>query len=54
MATPKYNVNVPQDLGAMLAQMGGMATGRQTSNLLPPGEKNMFLNKNPNQPVQQQ
>lgn len=49
MATPKYNVEVPQDLGAILAQMGGMATGRQVSNLLPPGEKNMFLKKNPNQ-----
>lgn len=52
MATPKYNVQVPQDLGAILVQMGGMATGRQTSNLLPPGEKNMFLKKNANQPAQ--
>jgi hypothetical protein len=54
MATPKYNVQVPQDLGAILAQMGGMATGRQVSNLLPPGEKNMFLKKNPNQPAPRQ
>jgi hypothetical protein len=51
MATPKYNVNVPQDLGAILAQMSGMATGRQASNLLPQEEKNMFLKKNPNQPA---
>jgi hypothetical protein len=54
MATPKYNVNVPQDLGAILAQMSGMATGRQASNLLPQEEKNMFLKKNPNQPAQPQ
>ena len=54
MATPKYNVNVPQDLGAILAQMSGMATGRQASNLFPQEEKNMFLKKNPNLPVQPQ
>jgi len=51
MATPKYNVNVPQDLGAMLAQMGGMATGRQTANLFPEKENNYFLKKNSNQPA---
>ena len=49
MATPKYNVNVPQDLGAMLTQMSGMATGRQTANLFPEKENNYFLKKNATQ-----
>ena len=49
MATPKYNVQVPQDLGAILTQMSGMAAGRQTSNLFPQQENNFFIKKNQNE-----